>query len=556
MRRIFQALPLVPAISMLALFAGCKAAPTTDTEGEETGGEKTYKTETRHTFEKYFKAAAEEHDVPADLLIALGYVETQLYHVQGDASEFDGIEPAYGPMALRGQALEQGSELSGIEIQSVQKNTESNIRAAAALLSAYADEMEIDREDLGAWAPAVAKFMGQPNSMAQSHYVHEEVYKALRDGISAAADSGMGDILAAHPDVTADFPNPQPYTSGYVPKKVYSAAIWRPSPSSNYTTGRGGKAVSLLVVHTCAGGYSGCWGWLNTPYPNNPYKTSAHYVINESGSQVSALVDEVDTAHHVGKPWQGASTNPRSVGIEHGGFSYQGANKWTEGQIATSAKVACDVVKRHNIIRDRQHIIGHYQPDPVNRANDPGKDFPWADYMNRIEMCVTGNVGGGGSDPDPVEPDPVDPGAGGGELVITVDSNDANNNATLARMVAASGNWKASSNVSGFWGSGYWVAPTQAVSDGAHFEFYMGAAGEKTIYAWWTAASDRSTSTPFVIFDAAGTKLGSVTKNQQTGGGAWQKIGTYNFTKGWNRVTVSRWTTVGYQVVADAIQVR
>ena len=39
------------------------------------------------------------------------------------------------------------------------------------------------------------------------------------------------------------------------------------------------------------------------------------------------------------------------------------------------------------------------------------------------------------------------------------------------------------------------------------------------------------------------TPLGSVTKNQQSGGGAWQAIGTYNFTAGWNKVVVSRWTT-------------
>lgn len=547
MRRSLLLLPLLPALLTLA---SCAAAPDDETGGDETGGEKTYQTNTKHTYEKYFRAASEEFDVPMSLLVAIGYTETHLYHVKGDISEFEGIEAAFGVMALRGEALDSAAELAGIDPAAVRNDTEANIRAAAALLSAYADEMGIDRDDLGAWAPVAAAYMNHPNTLAQSHYIHEEVYRVIREGIPAAADSGMGDILDATPEVSPQFPNPQPYTSGYVPKKVYKDAIWRPSPSSNYTTGRGGKSVELLVVHTCAGGYSGCWGWLNTPYPDNPYKTSAHYVVNESGSQISALVDEVDTAHHVGKSWQGSSTNPRSVGIEHGGFPYKGSNKWTEGQIAASAKLACDVVKRHNIIRDRNHIIGHYQPDPVNRANDPGTDFPWADYMNRIEMCVTGGAGGGsggsggGSDP------------GGGEMVITVDSNNANNNASLARMVETSSNWKASSNVSGFYGSGYWVAPTQAVSDGAHFEFYLPAAGEKTIYAWWTSASDRSTGTPFVVFDASGTKLGSVTKNQQTGGGSWQKIGTYKFTAGWNRVTVSRWAATGYQVVADAIQVR
>ena len=89
-----------------------------------------------------------------------------------------------------------------------------------------------------------------------------------------------------------------------------------------------------------------------------------------------------------------------------------------------------------------------------------------------------------------------------------------------------------------------------------HFEFYLSAPASKQIYAWWTSAADRATGVPYVAFDASGKKLGSVNKNQQSGGGAWQSIGTFNFTAGWNRVTVSRWTTTGQQVVADAIQVR
>jgi hypothetical protein len=44
--------------------------------------------------------------------------------------------------------------------------------------------------------------------------------------------------------------------------------------------------------------------------------------------------------------------------------------------------------------------------------------------------------------------------------------------------------------------------------------------------------------------------------NQQTGGGAWNTLGSWSFPAGWNKVQLSRWTTAGYVVVADAIQVR
>ena len=58
-----------------------------------------------------------------------------------------------------------------------------------------------------------------------------------------------------------------------------------------------------------------------------------------------------------------------------------------------------------------------------------------------------------------------------------------------------------------------------------------------------------------VSFDAAGTKLGTASVNMQAGGKAWTAAGTYNFTKGWNKVVVSRWTTEGFVVIADAVRV-
>jgi hypothetical protein len=93
------------------------------------------------------------------------------------------------------------------------------------------------------------------------------------------------------------------------------------------------------------------------------------------------------------------------------------------------------------------------------------------------------------------------------------------------------------------------------VSDAAEFQFNLTAAATKNVYAWWTAGSDRSTTTPFIIFNAAGTKLATVNKNQQVDGGKWVLLGSFAFTAGWNKVAVSRWTTAGSVVIADAIRV-
>lgn len=36
-----------------------------------------------------------------------------------------------------------------------------------------------------------------------------------------------------------------------------------------------------------------------------------------------------------------------------------------------------ELVAQYNIPIDRNHIIGHYRLDSVNRRNDPGPGFPW-----------------------------------------------------------------------------------------------------------------------------------------------------------------------------------
>jgi hypothetical protein len=138
---------------------------------------------------------------------------------------------------------------------------------------------------------------------------------------------------------------------------------------------------------------------------------------------------------------------------------------------------------------------------------------------------------------------------------ITVDNNNANNNSATARF-ESSATWTASSGTAGFYGSNYAFASTQPVSDGATFWFYLSAAGTRTVDAWWTAGTNRSATAPFIAFNASGAEVGRASVNQQINGGAFRTIGTWNFSARWNKVVLSRWTTEGYVVIADAIRVR
>jgi hypothetical protein len=135
-----------------------------------------------------------------------------------------------------------------------------------------------------------------------------------------------------------------------------------------------------------------------------------------------------------------------------------------------------------------------------------------------------------------------------------VDSNNAANAANAQCDVSS--NWKASNNVAGFFNTGYFWRSTGASADAAEFKAHLAAPTTMLVEAWWPAASDRSTSAPFVILDANGQQLDVVYKNQRQNGGQWVTIGTYNFPAGWNTVALSRWTTPGDVVVADAVRFR
>jgi hypothetical protein len=139
---------------------------------------------------------------------------------------------------------------------------------------------------------------------------------------------------------------------------------------------------------------------------------------------------------------------------------------------------------------------------------------------------------------------------------LVIDSNNANNDSTKGYLQLAGTSWASSTNVAGYYGSNYLASPTAAVSEPATFWFYLPEAATRTIDAWWTSASDRSTTAPFVIWDANGTQLATVKVNQQANGGRWNTLGTWSFAAGWNKVQLSRWTTAGSYVIADAIQVR
>ncbi|MFN7138813.1 MAG: N-acetylmuramoyl-L-alanine amidase, partial [Limisphaerales bacterium] len=93
---------------------------------------------------------------------------------------------------------------------------------------------------------------------------------------------------------------------------------------------------------------------------------------------------------------------------------------------------------------------------------------------------------------------------------------------------------------------------TQAVSDPATWTGNLPSSKSYKVYAWWSQGSNRSTTAPYIVNHSGGST--TVQRNQQTNGGSWQLLGTWNMNAGSNQVRLSCWTTTGFVVIADAVR--
>ncbi|HEY0136912.1 MAG TPA: N-acetylmuramoyl-L-alanine amidase [Nannocystis sp.] len=545
-----------------------------------------------------FMAASEEFNVPVDVLKAVGYVESQWQMVAGEV-EFEGIMPAFGAMALRGPNLARGATLLGVEEDAVKQTRQLNIRAAAAVLSEKADIKGIDRANLGAWAPAIAELSGiEPESAAAMSYIHQNVYSLISNGL-VVTDLAGNVISEIKPKtgVLPDYPDPNGPVLAANPD--FAGATFRASPNFSARPAGTTGQIRIVIIHTCEGAYAGCWGWL----AQSKSGVSAHYVVKEDGSEITQLVKEKDKAWHIAAKYkkslnggmfgevEGSSGNNFTVGIEHAGFGSQ--KSWNPNLIDQSAKLVCDITRRQGIPRDKYHIVGHGQLQPYNRT-DPGPNWPWATYFNKIiaacgeapqddpppppppeppppheddpppppppddSTTSGGDEGGSTTDPYPDDPPPDDPPpdvpppADASEIII---DNDNSNNASNADYFAPAA-WTATASTPGFYGNNYTYAATTTEDNGAEHWFYLETGGTYNVDVWYTAGANRAASAAIVAFDAANTEIGYQTINMQQGGKAWTPAGTYTFTAGWNMVMVSRWADAGFVVVSDAVRVR
>jgi N-acetyl-anhydromuramyl-L-alanine amidase AmpD len=291
-------------------------------------------------------------------------------------------------MALRGDRLERGAALAGLPLETARKDARANIRAAAALLAEDARQLGVDKQQLADWRSVVSRFSGIQPAAGQQNYI-ARVSSSLRHGLVAPALRSASSAATPIGAAAAWSPDPCPDTASRAPD--YASAVWRPSPNFNTRPAGSTGKVHVVVIHTCEGSYAGCWSWL----ANTASGVSSHYVVDEDGAEITQLVRERDRAWHIAASYNctlnsshdcelnGVQSNHFTIGIEHAGFAAQ--SSFAASQIDASARLVCELTKRHAIPRDRLHFVGHGQLQPNNRT-DPGANWPWTTYLAAIRQ--------------------------------------------------------------------------------------------------------------------------------------------------------------------------
>lgn len=339
--------------------------------------------------ERAFRAAADQTDVPRDLLAAMAYTESRLDGRAGAVDEHGHV----GVMGLRsddafdvGPTLADAAELTGVSEEALVADTSLQVLGAAEILRAYAiEDFGAAPVNLQDWWPVVERFSGSDDPAISAEYAND-VFRSIETGFVRRTHDGE------RVEVAGRFvPGLMSYRDDRAATDYAGAAAFSAASSCNYTSGRRSD-VDKIVIHTVQGSYTSCINW----FKNCSAQASAHYVVRSSDGQVTQMVDESDAAWHGGN----SSVNHRSVGIELEGYMENPDGWFTEAQYRSAAALTRDIAERQGVPLDRTHIIGHSEiPDPDGSGwggagghTDPGPGFNWNYFIALVTESAPAEV--------------------------------------------------------------------------------------------------------------------------------------------------------------------
>jgi N-acetyl-anhydromuramyl-L-alanine amidase AmpD len=163
---------------------------------------------------------------------------------------------------------------------------------------------------------------------------------------------------------------------------------------TQYWSEREGQQIRYIVIHDTEGPRDAALNWWTSP--NNPYKSSAHDLIDSSGV-VWHCVPYDKAAHHVGgsyipgynqlDPKTGRyepNANLVTIGIELEYPAAPASPPWPQAQVDAAVEHVRELVRTYNI--PKANVLRHMDVDPKNRS-DP-RNLDWEAFLNRVFPVV------------------------------------------------------------------------------------------------------------------------------------------------------------------------
>jgi hypothetical protein len=321
------------------------------------------------TIHRYFVDAAEEFDVPVELLEAIGQVESNWAQIGPS------IDRGWGIMHLVQNnycnSLEEAAELIGVSPQTLKDDARANIRGAAALIAEYAGPNRESFDDLTDWFSAAKQFSCLVDDELRTMQA-QRYYETIRTGSETVTLWGEPVTLVAHPDVEVE--DAVLRSSSAIQSTDYPPALTNLT-SCNYASGRA-HDIDTWVNHWIGyGTYAGAISWFH----NCSAIASAHFVVSNDG-EITQVVRVADTAWHTGAVGY-PDNNPRSIGVEHEA-TLANPEMWNSlPMLQASATMARYFSDQHSIPRTRSlpGIRGHNEMPGTSTAC-PGP-LPWDTWM-------------------------------------------------------------------------------------------------------------------------------------------------------------------------------
>lgn len=161
-----------------------------------------------------------------------------------------------------------------------------------------------------------------------------------------------------------------------------------PDPSvAYYHSERHGYEPEWIILHDTEGPAEAALAWWRSP--DNPYKSSAHYLIKADGEVIVCVPERLSAHHAGGGRWPGipegstggtSNINHVSIGVELEYPAAPASPAYPEAQLAAAAELLWHIANRYGIPRD--HVLTHAQVDPSRRSDPRGLDVEG--FLDRV----------------------------------------------------------------------------------------------------------------------------------------------------------------------------